>query len=185
MKKIANITFRKYPCFVPMVNSHYEDFRKDIILDFPDVSIPTEVEMGLQDDVMWRVNLRPFVTIVTYNDGSSVEHHFNRGFITDYGSVPSAFQSLIRSDDPRGVVGFWNHDLDYQTKAFGYNSKGFKKANKLLLDTCLYYKLPHVKALLVKQAVDSFVGKAIYKKKLERDVAPDGFVIERKADNVD
>ena len=184
MKKIVSSTFVKYPCFVPMINSHFDEFRADIITDFPETIIPTASEMDLQDGVMWRVNLRPFKNIITYDDGEIIEHRFERGFITDLGSVPPVFQSVIRSDDADAVTGFLNHDLDYQTKHFGANKKGFQKANQLLYDTCLFYKLPHIKAVLVKQAVDSWVGLNIYKRRLARDKNAAGFVVVRRAEDV-
>ncbi len=177
-KKILMVRLEGYPSFVPMVNSEYEYLQREITRDHPDIGIPNVDDMIIDKNVLWYINTKKFSVHIHYSNGQRLVVEFDVGFQTDNGSIPSVFQSVIKNNDPNAVIGFWVHDLLFQTKYFGDDKKGFRRANKVLTDICRYYGENKFNTALIGNSVNSPIGWWNYKKRLKRDRVVHGNITE-------
>ena len=147
-KDILMIKFHGYPLFVPMINDDYDYFAR---------VIPIKAPPQVDDNSLWYINLKEFKIEVIYKKGATLMFTFEVGFRTDNGSVPQFGQGLIRNNEPDAMVGFWIHDLLYQT-----HDRTFRQSNIILKQICEYYGLGWFKTNVIFQSVERF-GKKIYK----------------------
>ncbi len=175
-KRISSIRLESYPVLVPMINSEYYYIRRQLLIDYPEITIPTRDEMKLNGETLWYINIKQFKLHIEYSSGKMMVITFDIGFPTDNGSVPPFAQGWIKNNDPNCLIGFFAHDLAYQTKCFGLDRRGFKQANRLLRDICDYYKKDWLKNATIESAVGSFFGWSEYKKRLKRDRVPYGSI---------
>lgn len=72
-----------------------------------------------------RILLHPLKILIGTNEGTLV-YEFDRGFITDFASVPSIFRSAIDNDDSDLVLGAFVHDANFR-----YHYLSFELSNYL------------------------------------------------------
>lgn len=173
-EKVQEVRIHNLPIFVPVVNKHYSRIREELFNEY-DITIPTMMDMKLDKNVLWYVSVVPFSVTVMYKT-FEYRFHFYKGFMTDNGSIPHFLQSFITNNNPMAVVGFFCHDLMYQTKALGKNKKAWKKANEIMADILLWYGLNPITNQITKSAVDSPIGWINYIREFERDTTTRGRV---------
>lgn len=174
MRKVRDIRIIGLPVFVPVVNKHYTKIKRDIHTGYG-IEIPSKVDMELDKNVLWYVSVACFSVHVVY-DSFEYKFSFSQGFMTDNGSIPHFLQSIITNNNPMALIGFFCHDLLYQTKHFGENKKAWRKSNQIMKDILSWYGLNPVTNQLIKSAVDTPVGWSNYKKRFKRDTTPKGGV---------
>lgn len=118
VKKIGFVDIRR-----PLNEKDYLEtkrwFFEEHEIDLPEIEdLPVKLSEA-------RILLAPLSIIIDTDEGK-LKYNFDRGFITDFASVPSIFRSAIDNDDSDLVLGAFCHDANFR-----YHFLSFELSNYL------------------------------------------------------
>jgi len=130
--------------------------------------LPAKVLLEMQKyPEAYLIFLSPVLTSFCWK-GTRYEFSFDKGYMTDFGSVPPIFRSFIDNDDPHAIFAFLIHDALYQTRCLEVDpniptESCWREANRIMYELLKDGGVNVASSLLATVGVMTGVGWREYK----------------------